>query len=148
LRSLLTTHPRGFHKIRSVLIGVLLLLLVCCACLVAAIGVCRLWEATLSPQERELTALHETLVICSSLTSSGPTTRPGLFCLAATGNAADDLQLTHTEISARMEAKGYPESQIADFLRIVEITGPLPERELELLEQVLAEKLEELGDDD
>lgn len=47
-----------------------------------------------------------------------------------------------------MEEKAYPESQIADFLRIVEITRALPERELELLEQFLAEKVKELGDDD
>jgi hypothetical protein len=67
--------------------------------------------------------------------------------LAAIENAVGDLQLTHAEIGARMEAKGYPESQIADFLRILEIAREAPSLQLDLLEQFLTEKVQGLGDE-
>ncbi len=147
----------------------------------------RLWEVFVSPQERELATLHDTLVDLFGEAEAGtgwdnaylkqkdrtkrwyldpdaPDYRSvnhllftdlyrahdpaRIVYLAATEDAVGDLQLTDAEIRGRMEAKGYPESQIGDFLRIVAIARELPAAELELLEQFLTEKVEELGDDD
>ena len=171
---------------RTILIGIVLLLLVCCACLVAASVAPRLWEVTLSPQERELATLHDTLVelfgeaeagtgwdtaylsqkdrtrrwyldteaqdrrsvnhlVFGDLLGADDPAR--IVYLAATENAVGDLQLTDAEIRARMEAKGYPESQIADFLRVVEIAREAPAVRLGLLEQFLTEKVQGLGND-
>jgi hypothetical protein len=84
-----------------------------------------------------------------------PTARPALGAhdparivyLAATESAVGVLQVTDAEIRATMEAKGYPESQIADFLRIVEIAREAPAVRLGLLEQFLTDKVQGLGND-
>lgn len=171
---------------RTLLNVIVLLLLVCCACVVAATVAPRLREVTLSPQERELATLHETLVelfgeaeagtgwdtaylnqkdrtrrwyldteaqdhrsvnhlVFGDLFGAADPAR--IVYLAATEKAVGDLQLPDAEIRATMEAKGYPESQIADFLRVVEIAREAPAVRLGLLEQFLTEKVQGLGND-
>lgn len=177
-------HLKGRHRMRAILIA--LVLLVCCACLGAASVGPRLSKVTLSPQERELAALHDTLVelfgeaeagtgwdnvylkqkdrtrrryldpeaqdrrsvnhlVFSDLYGTDDPAR--IVYLAATESAVGDLQLTGAEISARMEAKDYPEDQIADFLRVVEIAREAPAMRLDLLKQFLTEKVQGLGND-
>lgn len=145
----------------------------------------RSWKVALSPQERELATLHETLVRLFGEAGTGWDTAylnhkdrtkrryldteaqdwrsvnhllfTDLFggddpartvCLAAIDSAVRDLQLSHAEIRARMEAKGYPEGQIADFLRVLEIAREAPAVQLDLLEQFLTEKIQQPGNDD